>query len=232
MSGLMIGMTIFSALSLEWARQELVATQKRQQEEAKMAAEDLAKAMEFAVMTETGETYDETYALDRARAYSNSTGTTRGGNQVALVSRDVETEDGTGAPRTQLALAATDDILLRAKLNLAEDVERLNRAVSGTAPVAFFDSGTVRGQQLLTSQRRMEAMAEQVFTFYAANMNFPSSQAFTALSKQAGLKDAWGQLFNFTVAEDGQSGELSFTTPWGLTRTQSVSLRDDVKSAE
>jgi hypothetical protein len=228
----MIGMTIFSALSLEWARQELVATQKRQQEESKAVAEDLAKAMEFAVMTETFETYNETYALDRARAYSNSTGTTRGGNQVALVSRNVESDDGTGAPRTQVALAATDDILLRAKLNRAEDAESLNRAVSGTAPVAFFDSGTVRGQQLLTSQRRMEAIAEKLFTFYAAEMKFPSPQAFAALSKQAGVKDAWGQDFTFTPSEDGQSGELSFTTPWGLTRTQSVSLRDEVKSAE
>ena len=232
MSGLIVGMTIFSALTLQWAKADLVRWQQRQQEQGLADAQELSRSLEFAVMTEGADSYEESYSLDRARQFSSASSKTMGGNDVQLTERQAAETDPFGNRRTQVAITASDDILLRAQVNRAGSTEELNRMVSGTNPVALFDSTTVRGKQVLTSKKRMEAMAEQVFTFYAGAMQFPTDDEFMTLSGKAGVKDAWGRAFDYELGADGQSAELSFTTPWGVTHKQPISLRDEEKSAE
>ena len=230
MSGLLIGMTIFSALSLQWAKQELTESKRKQAEEAQTQAQDLAGAMEFAVLSENaneGQDYDETYTLERARRFSNAVGVTRGGNDALVTARSSEEQGVFGIARTQVALTNTDDTLQRAEINRVGNAEDLNRAVGNKTPAALFDAGGARQQQVLTSTRRMEVMAEQLYAFYSAQMRFPNGAEFTSLDGGVDLKDSWGRSFMYLPDDDGQGAELSFSTPWGHTQSLRVSLQDD-----
>jgi hypothetical protein len=236
MSGLLIGMTIFSALSLQWAKSELIATQQRQAEQARAQAEDLAGAMEFAVLTENAnaglQAYDENYNLARARQFSNAVGTTRGGNEVLVTTRTAEEDTTFGAPKTQVALTATDDTLQRAEINRVGSAEDLNRAIGNKTPSALFDAGGVRQRQVLTSNQRMEVMAEQLYAYYATQLTFPSASEWTTMEGKLGIRDAWGKSFVYALFPDGQSAELSFTTPWGFTQKLAVSLQEGTSVSE
>lgn len=235
MSGLLIGMTIFSALSLQWAKTELLETRKRQAEQAQADAKDLAGAMEFAVLTENaneGQGYEEGYSLERARRFSNAVGITRGGNEALVTERTADEQGAFGIARTQVALTNTDDTLQRAALNRAGSAEELNRAIGAKTPSALFDAGGARQKQVLISTKRMEVMAEQLYTFYAAQMRFPTDAEFTTLDGGLNIKDAWGKSFVYTQSPDAQSADLSFTTPWEYTQTLHVSLQDDTMNAD
>ncbi len=51
MFGLVVGMSLFSAMSMHWARQELVRYEQEQVQRSKKDAQDVANALNFAILT-------------------------------------------------------------------------------------------------------------------------------------------------------------------------------------
>jgi|GEM_PF-1502111 len=227
MFGLIMGMSVFSVLSMQWANQELARYRQKQLEQAKQNAQDIAKGMDFAIRTETGGTYSDKYTLDRARAYSDSTGKTAGDQDYMV---KVNT-NGAGKTYDQanasIAIAGTDDTLLRSEIYRADSAQDVLQQNHANQPVVVYDTALARDSQVRTSNERMKKFAEQVYAYYSANFSFPSADQFTALAKQFGLADAWGQPFHYSVDDDGQTAYLSFTTPWNYTQTLKLSLNDD-----
>ncbi len=232
MFGLVMGMSVFSALSLQWAKQELTEYQQLQAERAKTNAEEVAKGLEFAILTENEQSYSDTYDLERARAYSSAQARTRGGQDYMFAARDSEREQF-GQKGTAVAIVGTDDTLVRSHVYRTETEEHiLDKSVGGRGDVAVYDTSLARNQQVMTSNGRMEAMAERLYTFYAAKFRFPTDSEYQDLLSKVGVRDAWGQDFDYKPEKDGQKATLSFTTPWQYTQTMILSLKDEEKKAE
>lgn len=227
MFGLMVGMSIFSAMAMQNARHELDLLQKRQAAKAKAQAEDLAKGLEFAVLTETRETYSDDYNLERARANtSGSGGKTRGGQDVLVTQRETEGES-LGDKTRRVAITASDDTLLRSQVHLSQSAEDLSQLKpSEQLPVVVFDTNSVRERQVRTSKQNMEAMAEHVYAFYAAKLRMPSKDEFENISSKLGFRDVWGTPFTYTYGSE-TTATLEFTTPWNYTQSLRLSLKDD-----
>jgi hypothetical protein len=232
MFGLVMGMSVFSALSMQWAKQELTRYQELQADRAKTNAEEVAKGLEFAILTENEQSYSDTYDLERASAYSAAQTRTRGGQEYMLAARDSEREQF-GQKATSVAIVGTDDTLVRSQVYRTETEEHiLDKTVGGRNDVAVYDTSLARNQQVMTSNSRMESMAERLYTFYAAKFRFPTDSEYQSLLEKVGVRDAWGQDFDYTPEKDGQKATLSFTTPWQYTQTMILSLKDEEKKAE
>lgn len=225
MFGLLMGMTIFSAFSLQWAQRELVASQQRQAEKAKREAEDLVKALEFAAMTETRNTYSDDFDLERARRYTAmSSGKTRGGQDFIVVQQEDKDKETFGETSQKVAITASDDTLLRSKVYRTGDAKGVD-ALSGDT-VATLDTAGVRQRQILTSVKSMENLAEQVYAFYAGNRRFPKSNEFDVMRNQLSFGDAWGGPFAYTYISDDEA-RLEFTTPWNYTHSLKLTLKEE-----
>ena len=231
MFGLVMGMSIFSALSVQWARQELEAYQQLQTQRAQTQAEEIAKGMEFAILAETGQTYSDTYDLERARTYSQAQARTRGGQDYMIAAHESNREFY-GQRATTVAIAGTDDTLVRSQIYRTESERNVLEADTGNQAVALYDTSLARNQQVRTSNRRMEQMAEQVYTFYAGYYRFPTDSEYQSLKGKFALRDAWGRDFNYMPDASGQKATLSFTTPWDYTQTMNLSLKDEQNPAE
>lgn len=226
-----MGMSVFSALSLQWARQELREYEAQQAQRAQTNAEEVAKGLEFSILTEDERTYSDTYNLDRARAYSAAQARTRGGQDYMFAARDSDREQF-GQKATVVAIAGTDDTLVRSQIHRTETEKHILQTAPGAEHgVAVYDTSTARSQQVLTSNRRMEQVAEQLYTFYAAKYRFPTDSEYQTLESRIGIRDAWGQSYAYSPATDGQKAVLSFTTPWQYTQSMNLSLKDDENKA-
>ncbi|MCP5405448.1 MAG: hypothetical protein H6922_04410 [Pseudomonadaceae bacterium] len=224
MFGLILGMSVFSVMSQKWAMQELAEVQARKAARAQAQAEDIAGALAFATLTETRGTYSEDYSLERARQYaSRSSGKTSGGQDFLVVGRQ-ENNETFGKRDQRVAVAASDDTLLRAKVYNSDD--RGLAALASSSSVALLDTGAVRARQVQTSNKAMEGMAEQVYAFYAAHMRFPDSGEFDELAQRFPYVDAWGGKFDYTYINDGEA-RLEFVTPWNYTQSIKLSLQDE-----
>lgn len=232
MYGLIIGVTIFSAVSMQYAKQELARMQREKTEHAKADAEDVAKAMDFAILSETKSTYRDDYTLQRARQYSQSSGKTMGDEDFQLNERDSDRESY-GQTSRKIAITASDDTFQRGRVAGSATADELDKiAGKQDAPVAVYDTSDARARQVLTSSSRMESLAEQVYAYYAANMKFPDENDFHKLNQSLGLTDAWGEEFTYEVAPDRQTAKLAFTTPWNYQRTLNLSLKDNTESSK
>lgn len=230
LTGLLLGMTMFSALSMQWAKQELAALQERNAVRDAAQAKELGQALEFAVLTEDESSYTEGYNLERTRQFSGASVRTRGGNEVQLTARDTENDEanqgafGTGG--TQVAITASDDRFTRAAASRTASAEELQRTRSNAEDLVFANVRAARERQVITSTRRMEALAEQLYAYYGAELRFPDLNSYTSYAGKLGLRDAWGREFDYNPTNDGQGGSLSFTTPWGFTQALKLSLKD------
>lgn len=225
MFGMVVGMSMFSVMSTRWAQLELVRVQERKAEQARVQAEDLASAMEFATLTETAATYSETYDLERAKGYAAlSSGKTAGGQDFIVVARQ-ENDESFGTRDQKVAIAASDDTLLRAKVYRAGSAEEL-ADMGRQKPVAVLDTGAVRERQVRTSMKAMEGMAEQIYAFYAGHMRFPNDSEYDGLRQKFLLTDAWGGAFAYTYVNESEA-RLEFTTPWNYTQVITLNLKDD-----
>jgi hypothetical protein len=226
MFGLLMGMAVFSVYSLQIAKQQLAAQQAKNAARAQAEAADLAKGLEFSILTETEATYSDDYTLARAQSGAAlASGQTRG-NQDALLTTQRQDDAALGAPNEQVAILNSDDTLLRAQLyqtQSADDVARLQDTKN--APLAVIDTGAIRQRQVLTSVRSMEALAEHVYSFYAGQMRFPTTLEFDTLASKLGLADAWGQPFRYT-RQSPDAALLEFTAPWNYTQSLKLSLKE------
>lgn len=229
MFGLIMGMSVFSALSMQWAKQEMERYQAQQAERAKKDAQDVAKAMDFAIRTENATDYSEDYTLERARTFSNTSAKTLGDQDFMLKAVRDDDRKAYGESARTVAIAGSDDTLVRSAIYRSGNAEDLSRVAPGTRsqPVVLYDTSLARDRQIRTSNTRMEALAEQVYAFYAGHQRFPTDDEFTSLSSRLAIHDVWGQDFGYTVEKDGQTGMLSFTTPWNYTQNLKLSLKDD-----
>jgi hypothetical protein len=223
-----MGMAAFSALSSQWAKQELVRYQEEQAARAKANATDVAKGLDFAILTENSQTYSDNYDLERARQYTNNAARTRGGQDYLVTAREDEQRENFGKKTTTVAITGSDDTLLRSQMHRSGDSEEILRTKIGdNQAVATYDTATARDRQVRTSNERMEVLAEQVYAFYAAKKRFPTDNEFATLRSTFNLHDAWGREFTYTPSKDQQKGILSFTTPWDYTQTLKLSLKDE-----
>lgn len=227
MFGLIMGMSVFSALSLKWAQQELAAARLRQAETQKQNAQDLASALEFATLTETPETYSDDYNIQRARQYaSRAIGQTRGGQEYLVVARDTE-ESRVGKTSQVVAITGSDDTLRRSEVYRTLDPAKLQQIAGEKQtldPVVTFDTGAVRTRQVTKSQRNMEAMGEQIYAFYAAHLRMPTGSEYQELAGKLPIRDAWGAPFRYSQVSE-ERGRLEFTTPWGYTQPLNLTLK-------
>lgn len=233
MFGLVMGMGIFSALSLQWARNELTNYQKLQAERAQNNANDIAKGLDFAILTENQNSYSDNYDLERARQYSNSDARTRGGQQYMVESREEETRERYGQRASTVAITASDDTLLRSQIHRTDNAEQILLTKTGpNQGMAVYDTSTARDRQVRTSNERMENLAEQMYAFYAAQKRFPTDSEFTTLLGTFPVKDVWGNAFDYTPDKTGQKGTLSFTTPWNYSQSLNLNLKDGEDESE
>jgi hypothetical protein len=226
MFGLIIGMSVFSALSLQWAKQELVRQQALNARREQAQAQDIAKGLEFSLLTETQGNYRDN--LDLARALPNTAlagGKTRGGEKVLVVSRDDRRADTFGATNQRVAVTASDDILKRSELYRAGSAADLG-AMAASRTVVMFDTSAIRAKQMKDSRDALEGMGEQLYAFYGAHLKFPSSSEYDELSRNFNFRDAWGEPFGYTYISD-DAAQLEFTTPWNYTYTEKLTLKDD-----
>lgn len=233
MFGLIMGMSIFSALSMQWSKQALARYQQQQVERAKANTQDVAKSLNFAILTENSQTYSDKYDLDRARQYSNTEARTTGGQDYLVTERTDDNRTTYGKAATTVAITGSDDTLLRSQMYRTGDAKEILTTKTGNSQaVAVYDTSTARDQQVRTTNGRMEALAEQIYAFYAGKQRFPTDSEFTTIKSTFGLRDVWGHDFIYTISTDGQSGTLAFTTPWDYTKTLKLSLKDDGIGAE
>jgi hypothetical protein len=227
MFGLIIGMSIFSVLSLQWAKQELARQQARNAAHDKAQAEDMAKAIQFSMLTETRDNYHDDIDVKRAMPYTTiATGKTRGGEQVMVGVQEQDPKANFGAGNTRVGVTASDDILRRAQVYRAGNADDiLALAAQSNTTVVTFDTSAVRSKQMRDSTSALEGMAEQIYAFYAGNMRFPSVGEYSRLAAQFSYHDAWGKPFDYQFG-DSDNAALSFTTPWNYTYTQKLNLRD------
>lgn len=226
--GLIMGMTIFSALSYQWSKQELAAYQAEQAARAKANAQDVADSLNFSILTENQQTYSDKYDLDRAKQYSNSSAKTQGGQDYMIEEREDDNRKQYGKSATTVAITGSDDTLLRSQMHRSGDSEEILRTKAGdNQPVAVYDTSIARDRQVRTSNERMEGLAEQIYAFYAARKRFPTDSEFTTLASTFGMHDVWGNNFTYKPDIGGQKGVLSFTTPWDYTQSLNLSLKDD-----
>lgn len=227
MYGLVIGVTIFSAISMQAAKKELERYREKQADAAYRQAQDVAKAMEFSILSEGQDDYSEEYNLQRAKQFSNSAAKTRGEQDFLLAAKRERDSEKFGRQEQKVAIAASDDTLLRSQVYRSGDVAELDKLrVNKKSGVVVFDTSEARDRQIRTSIARQEALAEQVYAFYAAHMKFPTLAEFNELRGKFGLKDVWGQDFEYSVDPDLQSGYLSFTSPWEYVHEVKLSLKD------
>lgn len=227
MFGLIMGMSVFSVLSLQWAKQEMARQNARHAAQEKAQAEDLAHAMEFSLLAETGGTYREDMDLKRAMQYTSlATGKTRGGERVLVNVQDVNPNGSFGAGTQRVGVTASDDILKRSQVYRAGSADELNRLAGQSGTVVTFDTSAIRTRQMKTSINGLEGMAEQVFAFYAGHMRFPSGSEYNELANKFSFHDAWGKSFDYAFT-DNENAALEFTTPWNYTYTQKLNLRDN-----
>lgn len=223
MFGLVFGVGIFSTLVMYWAKQDLLRLEQLQAERAKAEAEDIAKALEFALLTETDATYSNDLSLNRARQFTNlSDGKTRGGEDILLTERlgDSRFEQ----QHSKVAITASDDIFLRSDIHRQGSADDLARLTPGdNQAVVVFDSEKIRTQQVARSRQNMDTMAEQVYQFYGAQLRFPTAAEFETLSNKLGLRDVWGRPFDYQLL-DTDRARLEFVTPWGYTQTLDLNL--------
>jgi hypothetical protein len=231
--GLVVGMSVFSALSMQWAKQELVRYEEQQARRAQSNAEEVAKGLEFAILTEDQSSYSENYDLERAKAFAETDARTRGGQDYLLTTHENEQREVFGKKDTTIAITGSDDTLLRSQIYRTADSEEVLRMKTGSKQaVAIYDTGQARDRQVRTSNERMEQLAEQLYAFYAGQRRFPTDSEFTRLQGGLDLHDAWGEDFTYTAKPDGQTGTLSFTTPWNYTQTLKLSLQEDGIASE
>lgn len=230
--GMLLGMVLFSGVSAQFAKHELERYRVYQAQRAKAQAEELAKGLEFSVLTENRNTYSDSYGVDRGKAYSNTYAKTRGKQDFLVNVQADDREQGRfGQNRTTMAIAATDDTLLRGQVYRAESAREIQE-ISSTHEVALLDISAVRERQVRDSGARMELMAEQVYGFFAAHKKFPTMDEFVSLSGRVGIHDVWGQVFDYAVETDGSKAALSFTTPWNYTQSLKLSLKDEMTEAQ
>lgn len=233
MFGLIMGMSIFSALSAQWAKQALEKYQQQQVDRAKANATDVAKGMDFAILTENTQTYSDKYDLERARQYAGTDARTQGKQDYMVTEREDDKRESFGKKASTVAITGSDDTLLRSQMYRTDSAEQiLTTQTGGKQAVAYYDTATARDRQVRTSNERMEVMAEQVYAFYAAKKRFPTDSEFTSLRGTFNIRDAWGRDFTYTSTPTGEKGTLSFTTPWNYTQTLKLSLKDEANAAE
>ncbi len=221
MLGLLMAISVFSVLSLQWAKKDLVLMEKAKLARQQAEADDLAKAVEFALMVEDESSFGDDLTIERLRKYAaRSQGFTGGKENAKVIHRNSETRFD--IQNEKIAIAITDDALTHTDLNRRIGDELLDIA-EGKQAIAVVDTSAIRTRQIDRSKRNMESMAEQVYQFYAAQFRFPRISEYAALANIIRLKDVWGNEFLYTYQNDSEA-TLEFTSPWNYTYTMKLNL--------
>lgn len=214
MFGLLMGVTLFSTISIKIAEKQLLDLEGQRETRLQKEREDLVKGLEFSILTETAATYSSDLTLERARAGSSlSSGQTISKDDVQFIERRGDVVFGTA--QKKVLIANTDDVLNRSYIENVADGDEMNKlSEKGKDGVSLFDSSAVRYQQVETSMKRRDAMAETIYRYYASQLKFPTPGEYENLAKKLRLTDVWGNSFIYTRTDD-DFAVLTFVTPWG-----------------
>lgn len=223
MFGLLIGVSLFSAISLKMGEQQLIQLQEARSARSEANREDIARGLEFSMLTETADTYDADLTLERARQYSSqTTGKTLSGSDFQLIER--RTDDAYGTSQKRLLIANTDDTLRQIELAETADAKAISSlAERGQNGVTMLNTSAVRFRQVETSRQKQEAMASALYRYFSNQKRFPTPSEYDLLAKQYRLSDAWGAPFIYSRSSDTRA-QLIFKTPWGEEYPVVVSL--------
>lgn len=225
MFGLLAGIAVFSSMASQWAKKDLLKMELERANRAKYEAQDIAKALEFSILAETAENYDEDLTLERALQHTNkSYGRTRGKQDVLITER--EGNESFDRHHERIAITASDDTLLRSTINQIGSADGLSRLdIGDKEAVVILDTEVLRQRQVDTSHKYMEAMAEQIYQFFSGQLRFPTQTEFENLQQQLKITDVWGQEFDYLRKGDFEA-RLEFTTPWNYTQSVDLNLKE------
>ena len=222
MFGLLMAVGIFSVLAQQWAKRDLERLQAERMERLEATAADAAEALEFAILTETANTFDQNVDLERILPNTTRTGTTGLNDDLQIVTRDGDRAFDLRGQR--VAIGALDDPLARAQLNQAGNAAALTE-LGDAEGVVVIDTSAVRRRQIETSRAIMQEMASHVFNFYAGNLRFPTDEEYDALARKFRATDAWGAPLDYTLNNDDEA-EIAVVTPWGYRQEMELRLDD------
>lgn len=223
MFGILIGLSVFSAVASKRAAMELKKVERERVENERKTVEDLRLALESAIMTETSATYSTDLDLTRAKPYSSLTsGKTRGGANIQFNVKDSDTV--LGLQNKRALITATDDSLLQNEIAAVGTASaQATYASSKSQPVELVDTAAIRQKQVDLSRQNAETEAAQIYLYYATNLQFPTSVQYDTINERTRMKDYWGADFTYS-RQTSQTATLEFTTPWGYTYTMNLSL--------
>lgn len=223
MFALLMGIGLFSTISLKVGQKQLQEIAQKRAIRAEEEREDLAKSLEFAILTETADSYDDDISLERARRYTNlSGGKTLSGENAQIIAR--RSEDAFGASQKRLLIANTDDTLRQIELAETADSEAISRLSSkGEGGVSILETSAIRYRQVETSRQSQNSMAEALYRFFSGQKRFPTPNEYDTLVEQYRLRDAWGTPFTYTRTSDSRA-QITFVAPWGEEYPLVVSL--------
>ena len=224
MIGLVMAIGIFSNLAMHWAQKDLERIREERLRRQQAEANDIAKAVEFAILTETDRTYGQVLDVDDLRQYTAlSQGKTRGGSDVQIISRQNGSAFETANER--IAITTTDDTLRRNELVRSGSAEDLAREAGGDEPLAIVDTSAVRQRQIEQSKQNVDTMAAHIFQFYSTNFRFPKVGEYEELQEMLNIKDVWGNDLIYTYKNE-EEAVLEFSTPWNYTYSVNLNLEN------
>ncbi|MFZ2620122.1 MAG: hypothetical protein WAX89_04545 [Alphaproteobacteria bacterium] len=227
MFGLMMAVSVFSVLAMQWAKRDLARMEERRAERIRLEAQDMAKAVELSIRSETGRTFSQDFDHARLRQHTTLTqGKTLGKEEFGVTTRDSTVSFD--LENQKVAIVATDDPLTRSAINRNANADDLANMDTGqnSLPIVVVDTNAIRQKQMLDSEQRLNDMAGLIFDFYAAHLKMPTEDQYDELAKVLNATDVWGGPFSYSHLNDDEA-TLEFTTPWQYTRTIKLNLKEE-----
>ena len=215
--GLLAGVALFSGGMKAKAELELQRIKEEQAQREREAAASYKKAVEGAILSETGATFG---TLDRERIEQSLSksigGGTRSGQNVALGSI---TTDATRNEQ-RIIISTSDDDFVRAQVGALETGADAGLAASDDinrrGDIANIDTASIRNVQVRRTMQNLNKEAELIYSFWGRNGVMPTAGEYTTINSQTGLTDFWGSSFTYTRFGNSHA-ILEATTPWGQT---------------
>lgn len=223
MFGLLLAVGVFSVLSQQWAKRDLRTLQESRETRMEATAQDIARNIEFEILTETASTFSNNLNTNRLLPNAAKAGSNRSQDDIQIISREGEEIFELETQRFAINLGGDD--LSRSALNQTTTSKNIVNA-GETQGVAVIDTSAIRQRQVETSRTNMKAMAERIFNFYAGNLRFPTVGEYDQLALVFNATDVWGSPLDYTYENDDRAS-LAFTTPWGFRQSMRLDLKDN-----
>lgn len=226
MFGMLASVAVFSSMMEKWHMEELKREEIRQTESKKSAANQVVLAIENSILTENvkgNNNYNKTISVASTQRFmSGVTGFNGSGSTIQLKTGQLDTQ--LGRKNERIIVNINDDAHLANRIDRLQGDDAMTDfdEVAGTR---LIDTNGLRQRQIKASRTYLESESSHVYRSYVSfGYKFPTSTEYEETIQAAtGLKDAWGQDFEYERLGD-KKATLSFTTPWGYTVTKQLNM--------